>query len=96
MRLPASRGKAAVPQGSDYLDDKERTLASPIERAMMALETFGAELERENRIEEFGEPDSSGRKIRQCVRLRINEIEAAVVRQIWGADPRMEWSRAIC
>ncbi len=30
-----------------YYLDKERTLDSPIEKAMMALETFGAELERE-------------------------------------------------
>jgi len=63
---------------------------------LMAVGTIAAELERRNRIEVLGEPDSSGRKMRQCVRLRINEIEAAVVRQIWGADPRMEWSRAIC
>ena len=30
-----------------YLEDKERTLDSPIEKAIMALETFGAELERD-------------------------------------------------
>jgi DNA invertase Pin-like site-specific DNA recombinase len=30
-----------------YLEDKERTLDSPIEKATMALETFGAELERD-------------------------------------------------
>ena len=30
-----------------YMTDSERTLDSPIEKAMMALETFGAELERE-------------------------------------------------
>ena len=30
-----------------YLEDKERTLDSPIEKVMMALATFGAELERE-------------------------------------------------
>ena len=30
-----------------YLEGKERTLDSPIEKAMMALETFGAELERD-------------------------------------------------
>ena len=29
-----------------YLEDTERTLDSPMEKAMMALETFGAELER--------------------------------------------------
>jgi site-specific DNA recombinase len=30
-----------------YLEDKERTLDSPMEKAMMALESFGAEMERE-------------------------------------------------
>lgn len=45
-----------------YLDDKERTLDSPIEKAMMALETFGAELEKEKtRLRVY---DSMARKAR--------------------------------
>jgi DNA invertase Pin-like site-specific DNA recombinase len=98
-----------------YLEDKERTLDSPIEKTMMALETFGAELEREktrqrvidamtrnarrghwcggdcygyDRVEEFGEPDAAGRRVRQCVRLRVNETEATVVRQIFALCAR--------
>jgi site-specific DNA recombinase len=98
-----------------YLEDKERTLDSPIEKAMMALETFGAELEREktrqrvvdamtrnakqghwcggdcygyDRVEAFGEPDAAGRRVRQYVRLRINEKEAAVIRQIFALSAR--------
>ncbi len=98
-----------------YLDDKERTLDSPIEKAMMALETFGAELERDkarqrvtdamtqrarrghwcggtvfgyDRVEEFGEPDAAGKRVRQCVRLHIKDAEAEVVRDIFGACAR--------
>ena len=93
-----------------YLEDQERTLDSPIEKAMMALETFGAELERDkarqrthdamsrkakaghvtggrvfgyDNVPVYGELDAQGRKTRLHVERKINDQEAAVVREIF-------------
>ena len=94
-----------------YLEDRERTLDTPIDKVMLSLTAFADELEREkvrqrvtdamlhrarrghwlggyvygyDRVEEFGEADVTGQRVRQCVRLHINATEAVVIRQIFA------------
>jgi site-specific DNA recombinase len=92
-----------------YLDDRERTLDSPMEKAMLALQSMSDEMEREKarqrtydamrRKFEQGQvtggqcfgyrnvdvlaagPD--GRSRRQFVRREVDDVQAAVIRQIF-------------
>ncbi len=95
-----------------YLEDRERTLNSPIEKAMLSLQTMADEMEREKARQRtydamqrkarvghvtggrcFGYDnveirDETGRRVR--VERRINDTEAAVVRQIFERSARGE------
>src|SRR5689334_17919347 len=83
-----------------YLEDRERTLDSPIDKVMLSLTTFADELEREKARQRTY--DAMARKARaghvtggrvfgydnvsvnSHVERRINETEAAIVRQIFA------------
>lgn len=99
-----------------YLDDRERTLDSPVEKLMLSVTTFSDEVEREKARQrtydalvrkakagyvtggrvfgydnvEVTVPGADGQPRRSHVERRINEAEAAVVRQIFqlSADGR--------
>lgn len=82
-----------------YLEDRERTLDSPIEKVMLAIQTMADEMEREKARQRI--VDTMSRKARaghvtggQCfgydnvridghVEYRINDEQAAIVRRIF-------------
>src|SRR5438094_10470343 len=93
-----------------YLEDRERTLDSAMDKAMFSLTNFAAEVEREKASQRtydallrkaqalhvtggrvYGydnvdvlapDPGPDGRPRRLCVRRRINDTQAAVLRRI--------------